>query len=223
MTDIANNQRKSLRICLPSGAEAPPSSPPASASTPGQAKPKSILKSRCEGASSSAATEPDPLQSESYFRGPFRTIVASVENANDGLLSTHDITEAYVLLSCRIEAQAANLGDVSAPAVAAVRTLPSHVVCAAIRRDVALAIPSSQTSEEASAVQDGLEDEKRSYVRDRSSLCHACLRFLANFFRFPSSHSFLKREISSGLQIFHLISLTYLFQSTSLRGFSKKR
>ncbi|OCB87946.1 hypothetical protein A7U60_g4903 [Sanghuangporus baumii] len=193
MTDNQNVPRKSLRIRLPSGAEAPSLSPPMPSSKPAQSKPKSILKNRCKGSAPLlTATEPDPLHSESYFLGPFRTLIASVENANDGVLSMHDITEAYVLLSCRIESQAANLGDDSVPAVAAVRTLPSHIVCAAIRRDVAVAIPGTRTPSDELSTQERLTDEGRSYVRDRSSLCHACLRFLVNFFRFPSLHGLLK-------------------------------
>ncbi|KAL5510988.1 hypothetical protein ACEPAG_3707 [Sanghuangporus baumii] len=193
MTDSQNVPQKSLRICLPSGSETPPLSPPMPRSTPAQSKPKSILKKRYEGAAPLlTVTEPDPLHSESYFLGPFRTLVASVENANDGVLSIHDITEAYLLLSCRIESQAANLADDSVSAVIAVRTLPSHIVCAAIRRDVAVAIPGPKASYDGLSIQERLTDEARSYVKDRSSLCHACLRFLVNFFRFPSLHGLLK-------------------------------
>ncbi|KAL5478674.1 hypothetical protein ACEPAI_1951 [Sanghuangporus weigelae] len=193
MTDSQNVPQKSLRICLPSGAEAPSLSPPMPSSTLAQSKPKSILKKRYEGAAPLlTATEPDPLHSESYFLSPFRTLISSVENANDGVLSMHDITEAYVLLSCRIESQAANLGDDSFRAVVAVQALPSHIVCAAIRRDVAVAIPGLQVSDDELSIQEILTDEGRSYVKDRSSLCHACLRFLVNFFRFPSLHGLLK-------------------------------
>lgn len=198
MTNDPKVPRKSIRIQAQPNAEtlSNDASHPNSAST--MLKPRSILKNRNDGPST-PVTVLDPLQCETYLLGPLRTLTVSVGDEDRRNVSLHDVTEAYILLSCRIEAQAASLTDDSSPAVAAVRNLPSHLICAAIRRDVSRAISGASEANDVSFSQGDLTEEERSRVRDRSSICHASLRFLANLVRFPSLYRSFKRKLSHSM------------------------
>ncbi|KAI5117095.1 hypothetical protein M0805_009722 [Coniferiporia weirii] len=169
-------------------------------SQPLKQAPKSILKRRNGDHDHDCQVEhtSDPLQSDSYFLRPLRTLVASLDTTNDGCITAHDITESYSVLCSRIEAQADRLLIESQPgtyaAVDVIRTLPLNALCTVLRRDMALAFTAPHVSESSPSVSEptSISDEEKTAIRDQSSLCHASLRLLACFSRLPALQSVFK-------------------------------
>ena len=116
-----------------------------------------------------------------YLLGPVETIVYSHQALVAGLLSVHDITEAYHTLSTRIRRLSCHLSSVSDafPALNPFRDKGAEVA-AALRRDVswALRISAAYTPGDLSLGS-----------AESSTLCHYALRLLSEIFRLPALSS----------------------------------
>ena len=140
------------------------------------------------------------LYHSEYLLGPVETIVCSHQALVSGLLSVHDITEAYRTLSMRIRRLSCHLSAVSDafPALNPLRDKGAEVV-AALRRDVSWALRSpAHTSGDLSLRSSGFAAEtvgleSTIYVANRatdsSTLCHYALRLLSEIFRLPALSS----------------------------------
>jgi hypothetical protein len=121
------------------------------------------------------------LYHSDYLLGPVETIVYSHQALVSGLLSVHDITEAYYTLSMRIRRLSCYLSSVSDafPALDPLRDKGAEVA-AALRRDVswALRISAAYTSSDLSLGS-----------TESSTLCHYALRLLSEIFRLPALSS----------------------------------
>ncbi|KAH8115144.1 hypothetical protein DFH11DRAFT_1726577 [Phellopilus nigrolimitatus] len=165
-----------------------------------QEPPKPILRNRDDhqappdGAANKDTTlsqMDDALQHESYFQGPLRTLLLSLEEENAGAVSLHDLSEAYSVFSARVMAQADNLRSGVYPALEVIRLNSKNKVglSNAIRRDMAHARTApAEINESQCAMSDG----EASDARDRSAVCHASLRLLLHIFAFPAVHAVFK-------------------------------
>lgn len=121
------------------------------------------------------------LYHSDYLLGPVETIVYSRQALVSGLLSVHDITEAYHTLSMRIRRLSCHLSSVSDafPALNPLRDKDAEVA-AALRRDIswALRISAAHTSGDLSLGS-----------TESSTLCHYALRLLSEIFRLPALSS----------------------------------
>ena len=141
------------------------------------------------------------LYHSEYILGPVETIVCSHQALVSGLLSVHDITEAYRILSMRFRRLSCHLSAVSHafPALNPLRDKGAKFV-AALRRDVswALRISAARTSGDLSLRSSGPAPEtvclestvyEANRATDYSTLCHYALRLLSEIFRLPGLSS----------------------------------
>ena len=141
------------------------------------------------------------LYHSDYLLGPVETIVRSHQALVSGLLSVHDITEAYRTLSMRFRPLSCHLSAVSDafPALNPLRDKGAEFV-AALRRDIswALRISAAHTSGDLSLRSSDPATEtvclgstiyEANRATDYSTLCHYALRLLSEIFRLPALSS----------------------------------
>ena len=158
-----------------------------------------VLKTSSFSFMSTPLADDRSLYHSDYLLGPVETIVCSHQALASGLLSVHDITEAYRTLSMRIRQLSCHLSAISDafPALNPLRDKGAEVV-AALRRDVSWALPISaaHTSRDLSLRSSGptaevvcLESTISNRATDSSTLCHYALRLLSEIFRLPALSS----------------------------------
>jgi hypothetical protein len=135
-----------------------------------------------------------PAMPETYFASPIQTLSESIKDPGQDWITTHDLVEAYNVLSARIRSQIHNILIVDKPLPSlAIFKAQSSQIAECISRDLERLLPSPFES---------LQHAGRSYYSDHSpsgdelyiatnnaTLCHHALRFMTDIFTFRSLYS----------------------------------
>ena len=129
--------------------------------------------------------------SETYFASPLQTLSESIKDPGQDWITTHDLVEAYNVLSARIRSHVHDILIVDKPLPPlAIFKEHSSQIAECISRDLERLLPSPFESSQHAG---------RSYYSDRSlsgddlyiatnnaTLCHHTLRFMTDIFTFQS-------------------------------------
>jgi hypothetical protein len=134
------------------------------------------------------------VMSETYFASPIQTLSESIRDPGQDWITTHDLVEAYNVLSSRIRSHIHDIlvDDKPLPHLAIFK-MQSSQIAECISRDLERLLPSPFES---------LQHADRSYYSDRSlsgddlyiatnnaTLCYHALRFMIDIFTFRPLYS----------------------------------
>jgi len=145
-------------------------------------------------ATSAEARQPMQLAiSETYFASPIQTLTESIKDPRQDWITTHDLVEAYNVLSTRIRSQIHDIlrVDKPLPQLAIFKEQSSQIV-ECISRDLERLLPSpfeSQHGGRSYYSDRSLSDDDLYVAINHATLCHHALRFMTDIFTFQFLYS----------------------------------
>jgi hypothetical protein len=138
-----------------------------------------------------------PLDSEEYLASPLATILESINDPQSEIITLHDLTEAYAMLSQRIRLQAASIlsNDRTFPAFNVLH-IHSYSLYLCLIRDITRCFlnPLSVLSQHDSTSDDGsLVEEGTERAHAYATLSHHALVFLSDVFSYAPLMKTLSR------------------------------
>lgn len=137
-----------------------------------------------------------PMQlamSETYFASPIQTLSESIKDPGQDRITTHDLVEAYNVLSTKIRSQIHEILNVDKPLPPlAIFKEQSPQIVECISRDLERLLPSPFESQHAgrSYYSDhSLSGDELHIATNNAMLCHYALRFMTDIFTFRSLYS----------------------------------
>ncbi|RDB15276.1 hypothetical protein Hypma_004793 [Hypsizygus marmoreus] len=142
-------------------------------------------------------TDSRPLMIPTYLSSPMETILESLDDHSSQYISTHDLIDAYAVLSSRIRSQADTILQAEQPIPAFAPLIENASSLArALKRDIQRAIidparifRGSPPAGESYFEETPATDHEIQYGRDSSILCHHTLRVLSDIFAFEPLYS----------------------------------
>ena len=131
--------------------------------------------------------------SETYFVSPIQTLSESVKDPGQDWITSHDLVEAYNVLSARIRFHIHDILTVDNPPPSlAIFKVQSSQIAECISRDIERLLPSPFESDHAgrSYHSDGsLSGDELYIATNNATLCYHALRFMTDIFTFQSLYS----------------------------------
>lgn len=143
--------------------------------------------------------------SETYFTSPIQTLCESIKDLGQDWITTHDLVEAYNVLSARIRSQIHHILIVNEPLPPlAIFKVQSSQIAECISRDLERLLPSpfeSPLPGRSYFSDSSLSGDELHIATNNATLCHYALRFMTDIFTFQSLYSnFTSRSCNSLIQ-----------------------
>lgn len=133
------------------------------------------------------------MMSESYFASPIQTLSESINDPGQDWITTHDLVEAYNVLSNRIRAHIQDILIVDKPLPPlAIFKAQSSLIAECICRDLERLLPSpfeSQLAGRSFYSDRSLSSDEVYIATNNATLCCHALRLMTDIFTFQSLYS----------------------------------
>lgn len=147
-----------------------------------------------------------PIQlamSETYFASPIQTLAESIKDPGQDWITSHDLAEAYNVLSARIRSRIHDILIVDNPLPPlAIFKAQSSQIAECLSRDLERLLPSPFDSPQQAGrsyySDHSLSSDERHIANNNATLCHHALRFMTDIFTFQSLYcNFTSRRANS--------------------------
>lgn len=156
-------------------------------------------------ATSAEARQPMQLaMSATYFASPIQTLSESIKDPGQDWITSHDLVEAYNVLSARIRSHRHDILIVDKPLPSlAIFKAQSSQIAECISRDLERLLPSPFDSPQHAGrsyySDHSLSADERHIANNNATLCHHALRFMTDIFTFRSLYSNFTNDQLSAL------------------------